>query len=87
VYAVFQKNNQPVVYVKNGNRFEERVVKPLKRSESTMVIAEGLQEGEMIALADPTVKPSDTAEQAPPAQNNPMGGFGGGNGGGGGRGR
>jgi hypothetical protein len=54
VQAVFEKEGKPVVFVKHGNEFEERVVKPLKRSESTMVIAEGLKPGELLALADPT---------------------------------
>ena len=37
-----------------GKRFEERPVKLLQRSESTMVISEGLKPGEVIALSDPT---------------------------------
>lgn len=52
--AVFEKDGKLVVYVKQGNRFEPREFKALKRSESTMVIASGLQPGEVIALADPT---------------------------------
>lgn len=58
VQAVFEKDGKPVVFVKHGNEFEERVVKPLKRSESTMVIAEGLEPGELLALADPTASRS-----------------------------
>jgi HlyD family secretion protein len=54
VQAVFEKEGKPVVFVKHGNEFEERLVKPLKRSESTMVIAEGLKPGELLALSDPT---------------------------------
>ena len=64
VQAVFEREGKPVVFVKHGNEFEERVVKPLKRSESTMVIAEGLKPGELLALSDPTAarsgKKSDT---------------------------
>ena len=56
VQAVFEKDGKPIVYVKNGSQFEERVIKPLKRSESTMVIAEGLKPGEVLALADPNAK-------------------------------
>jgi multidrug efflux pump subunit AcrA (membrane-fusion protein) len=52
--AVFEKGGRPVVYVRRQDgRFDERPVKLLKRSESTMVIAEGLKEGEVIALEDP----------------------------------
>lgn len=56
VQAVFEKEGKPVVYVKVGNTFEPRLIKPLKRSESTMVISEGLKAGELIALADPTAR-------------------------------
>ena len=56
VQAVFEKDGKPVVYVKTGEIFEPRVIKPLKRSESTMVIAGGLKAGETIALSDPTAR-------------------------------
>ena len=80
VQAVFERDGKPVVYVKQGERFVVREIKPLKRSESTMVIAEGLQEGEIVALADPTRKPGEkkreqTRPEAGPA--NPMQGLGG----------
>ncbi len=80
VQAVFEREGKPVVYVKQGERFVVREIKPLKRSESTMVIAEGLQEGEIVALADPTRKPGEkrreqTRPEAGPA--NPMQGLGG----------
>jgi hypothetical protein len=61
VQAVFEKEGKPVVYVKNGNRFDERIIKPLKRSESVMVIAEGLKPGEIVALTNPGAKKSDKA--------------------------
>jgi hypothetical protein len=51
--AIFEKDGKPLVYLKTGDRFEERYVKPLKRSESFMVIAAGLSGGEVVALADP----------------------------------
>jgi hypothetical protein len=56
VQAGFEKDGKPIVYVKSGNQFEERLIKPLKRSESTMVIAEGLKPGEVLALTDPNAK-------------------------------
>jgi HlyD family secretion protein len=52
--AVFEKDGIPIVYVKNGSRFDERRIKPLKRSESVLVIAEGVSVGEQVALSDPT---------------------------------
>ncbi len=57
--AVFEKDGKPMVWVQTGRRFQQRPVKLARRSESTMVIAEGLKPGEVIALADPTAKPSD----------------------------
>jgi hypothetical protein len=57
--AVFEKEGKPVVYVKTGNRFDVRVIKPAKRSESTMVIADGVKPGEIVALSDPTAKKTD----------------------------
>jgi HlyD family secretion protein len=59
VQAIFEKEGKLVAYVKTGNRFEERAFTPLKRSESTMVISKGLKEGEVVALADPTVSKDD----------------------------
>ena len=59
VQAVFEKEGKLVAYVKTGNRFEERFFTPLKRSESTMVVSKGLQEGDIVALADPTVSKND----------------------------
>jgi multidrug efflux pump subunit AcrA (membrane-fusion protein) len=52
--AVFEKDGKPVVYVRTGGRFEERVIRLAKRSESTMVISEGLKPGEEVALSNPT---------------------------------
>ena len=61
--AVFEKAGRTIVYVENTatHRFDERVVKLAKRSESVMVIADGLQPGETIALGDPTAQKSDKA--------------------------
>ena len=57
--AIFEKDGKPTVWVERGRRFEQRTVKLARRSESTMVIADGLKPGEVIALSDPTAKPSD----------------------------
>jgi len=59
VQAVFEKGGRQVVFVRDQKGFQERVVKPLKRSESTMIIAQGLQPGEIVALADPTELPTN----------------------------
>jgi hypothetical protein len=55
--ALFEKDGKPIVWVKQGSRWEERSVKPLKRTENTMIIASGVQPGEVIAMADPFAKP------------------------------
>jgi HlyD family secretion protein len=61
--AVFEKEGKMLVYVRSGSRWEPREVKPLKRSESTMVIASGLNPGETIALSDPNARPGDKKKQ------------------------
>jgi HlyD family secretion protein len=56
--AIFEKDGKPAVWVETGRRFQQRIVKLARRSESTMVIADGLKPGEIIALSDPTAKPN-----------------------------
>jgi multidrug efflux pump subunit AcrA (membrane-fusion protein) len=63
VQAVFEKDGKPVVYVKRDNTFEPRVIKPLKRSESVMVIAEGVKPGEIVALSDPTARGTERKKE------------------------
>lgn len=55
--AVFEREGKMVVFVKEGERFVARQIKPSKRSESTLVVSEGLKPGEVIAMADPEAKP------------------------------
>lgn len=76
--SVFEKDGKQIVYVRNGNRWDERPIKPLKRSESTMVISEGVQAGETIAMADPNAKPGDKKKDkgAGSSSGSPMGGMG-----------
>jgi hypothetical protein len=62
--AVFEDEGKLVVYVKNGERFEPRSIKPLKRSDSTLIIAEGLTKDEVIALTNPTAKPGAKKEKS-----------------------
>lgn len=59
IQAVFEKNGKSVVYVKQGNAFVAREIRPVKRSESVMIIESGAKPGEVIALADPEAKPGD----------------------------
>jgi hypothetical protein len=68
--AVFQKAGKTHVFVKVGERFEQREVKVVHRTESRAAL-EGLAEGTEIALIDPTVasaaSPTSTAPQMPAA--------------------
>jgi hypothetical protein len=58
--AVFERQGKLVVFVRNAKGvFEERAIRPLKRSESSMIIESGVKPGEVIALADPNAKPGD----------------------------
>jgi hypothetical protein len=71
--AVFEKEGKLVAYVKTGNTFEERVFKPLKRSESTMVVEGGLKPGEIVALSDPTAKKDDKKKAGKSEKSGAMG--------------
>lgn len=64
--AVFQKNGKTYVYVKTGERFEQREVKVVQRTESRAAL-EGIAEGTEVALIDPdAVRPaSSTASSSP----------------------
>ncbi len=61
--AVFENDGKLVVYVKKNEKFEMRLIKPLKRSDSTLIVAEGLKKDEVVALTDPTAKPGTKGKQ------------------------
>jgi HlyD family secretion protein len=54
--ALFQKSGQNVAYVWKGTQFEEREVEVGRRSADKVMIARGLEPGELVALRDPTGK-------------------------------
>jgi HlyD family secretion protein len=64
--AIFRKSGKTHVFVKTGDRFEEREVKVVQRTESRAAL-EGLAEGTEVALIDPTVArdPSSNAAASP----------------------
>jgi multidrug efflux pump subunit AcrA (membrane-fusion protein) len=65
--AVFEKAGKTHVFVRTDNRFEQREVKIVQRTESRIVL-EGLAEGTEIALVDPTAaRPASV-----PAASSPM---------------
>jgi HlyD family secretion protein len=64
--AIFRKNGKTHVFVKTGDRFEEREVKVVQRTESRAAL-EGLAEGTEVAMIDPTVArdPSSNTAASP----------------------
>jgi HlyD family secretion protein len=58
--AVFQKNGKTHVHVKLGDRFEQREVKIVQRTESRAAL-EGLEEGAEVALVDPASVRTNTS--------------------------
>ena len=64
IQAVFEKEGKPVVYLKVGNRFEAREIKPVKRSENVMIISSGVKPGDTVAMANPDAKPDDKKKGA-----------------------
>jgi multidrug efflux pump subunit AcrA (membrane-fusion protein) len=65
--AVFEKAGKTHVFVRAGDRFEQRDVKIVQRTESRVAL-EGVAEGTEIALVDPTAaRPTTT-----PASTSPM---------------
>jgi HlyD family secretion protein len=69
--AVFDKAGKNYVFVKVGERFEQRDVKVEQRTESRVVVS-GLAEGTEIALVDPTARTSTAG--SPTAPTVPAGG-------------
>jgi multidrug efflux pump subunit AcrA (membrane-fusion protein) len=67
--AVYQKNGKTHVFVKVGDRFEQREVKVEQQTESRLSIS-GLAEGTEIALVDPTVQtgPKSSPSASPVSQ-------------------
>ena len=64
--AIFQKAGKTHVFVKIADRFEQREIKIVQRTESRAAI-EGLAEGTEVALVDPTVvRPATTGTAASP---------------------
>ena len=62
--AVFEKNGKTHVFVKVGDRFEQREVKVENRTESRAAIA-GLAEGTEVALVDPTAVRATSNSSSP----------------------
>ena len=63
--AVFARAGKTHVFVRVGERFEEREVKVTQRTESRVVV-EGLTEGLEIALVDPNARPAGAGSPTAP---------------------
>lgn len=57
--ALFKKDNQSIVYVKNGGDFEPRPVTTGPENDDYVIIKNGLKVGDVVALTDPTVRVLD----------------------------
>src|SRR5262249_43867160 len=62
--ALFELDGKSVVYIKIGNKFEEREVKISRRTEAHIIV-DGLSEGTEVAL----VRPEDEANKAAQTNN------------------
>jgi len=64
--AIFEKSGKTVAYVRQGERFDARPIKPTQRTESRVAI-EGLAEGTEVALVDPeTAQRTGTSKSSSP---------------------
>jgi multidrug efflux pump subunit AcrA (membrane-fusion protein) len=79
--SVFERGDGMICYVSNNGSFDEREVVLGKRNDNFVVVEEGLEEGERVALRDPNLPleaiglPDDggAEEAAPPAPSAPEG--------------
>ncbi len=53
--ALFKKNGKNIVYVKKGSGFEARQVEIGQENQDFVIITQGLEEGDSIALIDPSI--------------------------------
>ena len=61
--ALFQKNGRDLVYVKKGSGFEVRPVEIGQQNQDFVIITDGLEEGEEVALVDPTLGEEEQSEE------------------------
>jgi HlyD family secretion protein len=58
--ALFLEDDNEYVYVKSGNSFQKETVKTGSRNNDYIIIDEGIEEGQIIALTDPFKEESST---------------------------
>jgi len=66
--ALFLKDGKHIVYVRRGNGYEQREVKIQSQSESRAAI-DGLEEGDKVALVDPTAPRKAAGNSSAPGAN------------------
>jgi len=54
--AVFEKNSEKIVYLKNGSGFDEVKVEVGEKSENYIILTKGITEDDEVALRDPTIQ-------------------------------
>ena len=62
--AIFEKDGRKLVYRKRDGRFEPVDIEISSSSAGRVVVTKGLEKGDELALRDPTVNPSDEADEA-----------------------
>lgn len=61
--AVFQKEGKDIVYVKKGKSFESRDVIIGQENDNYVIISEGIEENDQVALIDPFIHEEKQAEK------------------------
>lgn len=54
--AVFEKNGEKIVFLKNGDDFDEHKIELGEKGEDYIVVKKALKDGDEVALIDPTVE-------------------------------
>jgi len=53
--AIFRKAGRTVAYIRRGSKFEESSIEVARRIGEEALVSKGLQQGEQLALKDPTL--------------------------------
>ena len=64
--AVFERDGKPFVYLRAGQKWEERPITIARRTESTVIIGAGIKPNDLVAMADPNARPGDKKKKAEP---------------------
>lgn len=55
--AIFDQDDQTIVYLKNGSGFDPTSVTLGQENDTHVIVQNGLKQGDVIALSDPTIRP------------------------------